>query len=837
MYYKLGLTLLVFLTGINFYAQESFEWLLSQRKTLNFHEITQKSDVYFQNKHPNLSKSQLSSGAYRDGEFVKYMRWKSFWQNRLDAYGNLADLSKNSQQLLSKKNQQSVYTDLQWKNISYKEDLGVQIGLGRTNAIGFHPTDPDIFYVGAAIGGIWKTTDGGKSYTALGDQLPHLAVSAISVSKDDPNTIYIAISDRVWYGPSALGIYKSMDGGATWNPTALRFNYEFNARIFWMETHPNDSNIMYVATEVGLYKTIDGFNTFEQIASGDITDVKLKPNDPSTIYYVNRNTSTFYKSSNNGTSFEQIEDWAGRHYMRIAVSPLNQNLVYVGFDKNLYTSSNAGDSFYLTSNTMPNANGILAISPNNVNTLFTGNFEVFKTNNNQYFTQLCDWLGDSNLPIVHVDQRNVFINPLQNDRIYLCNDGGVYTLNVNNDQFTNLSNGLVITQYYDIATSQTNANVVLGGSQDNGNVVRNANGIWDRSAPTGDGMTQAIDPTNENVQYYSYQNGAINRSITGSFDRNISNNITEEKEAEWETPFLLDPNDPNTIVAGYDRVYRSSDRGDNWTAISNQLANGSPIDLLTIAPNNSERIYAVENQSIPKLYVKDVNSNNWTTIALPFSKVRVTDIVVDPNDEGHLFICLGGYREGLKVYESKDTGNTWDNISANLPNIPTGAITFYDGVSHNNPPALFLGTDHGVYVKEIDMTDWEITGEFPNTQITDIEIQESENILRVGTHGRGILEAELDFDILLNTPDITLDKIKGISIYPNPASDQITIQITESSVANRFEIINALGQSVLAAQKLEKGIHQFSVSNIASGMYFIKLGKGNTNQLYKLIIK
>ncbi len=534
-----------------------------------------------------------------------------------------------------------------------------------------------------------------------------------------------------------------------------------------MEQDPNNSNILLVGTEDGLYRTTDGFNTVNKVAYGKITDVKFKPGDSNIIYYVNQNDNTFYRSINAGISFNQISYWGGSKYMRIVVTALNPNTVYVSQNNNLHKSTNSGASFgsVISLSNAYTYDGIVMISPSNQNHIYTGWFDMYKSSDGgATYSQISHWLGYYGLPLIHVDMRNAFINPLQNDRIYLCNDGGIHTVNINTDQFTNLSNGLVITQFFDIATSQSDPNVVSGGSQDNGNVFRESNGTWIQAAPTADGMHQEIDPTNANIRYNSVQNGLIYRFINGS-KSTISANIPGTPSAEWETPFTLDQNNPNTIIAAYSEVYRSTNQGDSWYAISPSLADGNPIDLLAVAPSNGERMYAVENYGVytgdifgtghylSKIFIKDTYSNNWTTVTLPVNEF-VQDIVVNPNNPDHVYISLAGYTNNHKVFESTDAGMSWQNISGNnLPNVPAGAIAYYDGSLFSNPSALFIGTDNGMYFKEDTMSDWEKAGVFPNTHIMDIEIQKSSNLLRVGTHGRGILEANVD--ISLGTKGLT----------------------------------------------------------------------------------
>ncbi|MEM8585816.1 MAG: hypothetical protein AAGF87_16175, partial [Bacteroidota bacterium] len=190
-------------------AQNSLEEILWSPQ--DFETIIEQANDYFDRKHPDLSPRQLCEGEFRDGEYVKFRRWQARWSQRLDRNGRLADITAfhRGENTQGASRSLSPFASVAWTNISYAGYITGQIGLGRTTAIGFHPTDPSTWYVGAAIGGIWRTTDNGQTYTPLGDELPFLAVSSIVVDADSPSTIYIALSDHVWYGPPSIGVYKS----------------------------------------------------------------------------------------------------------------------------------------------------------------------------------------------------------------------------------------------------------------------------------------------------------------------------------------------------------------------------------------------------------------------------------------------------------------------------------------------------------------------------------------------------------------------------------------------------------------------------------------------------
>lgn len=714
------------------FAQETLEdiFLSSQ----NFKEVVFQGEAYFTAKHPGLNKADLTTGEHRDGEYVKFQRWQSFWKDNLNPDGSLGDLSAYRRKQFSSpavaNKSSSPYASVPWTEVNYTGYITGQIGLGRTTSVAFHPTDVNTFYVGAAIGGIWKTTDGGESYIPLGDELPFMAVSSIIVDQNNPNTIYIAISDHVWYGPQGIGIYKSTNGGNNWAPTSLSFSFGQNVRIYWMEASPTDPRIMFAATANGLYRTSDGFATSQRVLSAGMFDVKVRPGDATTVYAGGLNGEIF-RSTDGGLTFNQTTD-LGNGSALLAVTPLNNNKVFARNGNQLHKSLDGGLTFP-NSSTMVQGGEVFTFAPQDDDIILSGNFETQRSDDGGLtFSATSQWLGNNGLPLIHVDQRNVFVNPLENDAVYYCNDGGLYRYIVSTNSFENISDGLAITQYYDIAVSQTNANIIGGGSQDNGNVYRDEAGNWVQYASTGDGMNQEIDPTDASFRYWAYQFGGLQRWQNG-FSTGIKPAEVNYNGA-WETPYKLDPNAPSRIIAGYRKVYESLDRGNSWTAISGEFAGGANMNELAIAPSNSERIYVTTGGN---LYVKNTADDTWTTRFLPNG--GVSDIEVDPLNMDKVYVSVPGFSSGSKVYVSEDAGATWTNISGTLPNVPVGALELY----HDVPGGVFVGTDAGVFYRDDQLTGWLEYGDFPNTRVEDIEIQYAASLIRVGTHGRGVLEASI----------------------------------------------------------------------------------------------
>jgi photosystem II stability/assembly factor-like uncharacterized protein len=711
---------------------------------INFEKVCKKADSYFEQKHPNLSPKDLARGEHRDGEFVKYMRWRNYWSTALNPDGTLGDFAAYHQSSPLKSNSNDLYDDIEWTNISNNQFIRLQISMGRTSALAFHPTDSNIFYVGAAIGGVWKTEDGGETYIPLGDDLPYLAVSSIVVDQENPDIIYVSLGNHVLGGLPSIGVYKSVDGGLTWGATGLTFPISDNTRIYWLAADPNDSSTILAATQRGLYKTTDGFDTFNRVTTQTCVQAHYKFGD-SNVVYLGTNNGQFYKSTDGADSFRLIDDF-GTSTVRIALTADDPDKVVVTHAATLNVSTDSGDSFPVVLSTPESSNvQHTAINPQDANDYLTGFFELFRsTDGGANYEKVFDWLGRGGLPVVHVDMRNTYVNPLQDDRVYFCHDGGVDAFNVVTGEFINLSDGLIITQFYDIGVSQSDPSVVSGGSQDNGSMYRDQFGVWDDLAGTGDGMVSEIDPSNEKTIYWEFQFGAMRR-FNGTSNVNISP-PGEDGEGDWITPYRLDPNNSNRIIVGYRNVYESLDQGNTWTSISNQLANGANLTQVAIAESNGDRVYAINGTN---LFVKETDSNDWTTKRLPIGSI--TDLEVNPSDMDRIMITAGGYTDGFKVFSSDDGGDTWTNISGDLPNVRFGAVEYFRDI----PNAVFIGSEAGVYYRDDNSPQWISYGQLPNTRINDIEIQYRSKMIRVGTFGRGVLEAPIS---IINCDESSLDQ-------------------------------------------------------------------------------
>ena len=359
-----------------------------------------------------------------------------------------------------------------------------------------------------------------------------------------------------------------------------------------------------------------------------------------------------------------------------------------------------------------------------------------------------------------------------------------------------------------------------GGSQDNGNVFRDSDGTWDRYAQTGDGMGQEIDPTDAGTRYWSYQYGSMRRWNNGNNTGIAPPN--QDGEGAWETPFKLDPNNPNRLLAGYKSVWASDNQGNTWTQVGDVLSFSNNLHQIAIAASNSEKIYASRGSS---LYEKELGTSAWNFHTTP-SPQRITDLEVDPENEEVVYICYAGYNDGDKVFRSDDAGETWTNITYNLPNLPVLSLELYETVDGG----IFVGSYGAVYYKSGTDTVWRAFGCLPQTSVNDIEIQYFTNKVFIGTYGRGIFEADIEF-----APPASAGSAPALPqelvAFPNPTTGTATIEYPASFVVNSVEIYDVMGRTAQASIRFtDAHALQVDCSALPSGQYFVRLRNHKAEQ-------
>lgn len=718
---------------------------------------------------------------------------------------------------------------------------GKKRGNGRVNAIAFDPYNPDIIWIGAPGGGLWKTIDGGNTWNTNTDNLPVIGVSSIAIHPTNNQIMYIATGDADGADTYSIGILKSNDGGNSWNTTGLSYNVSQYKRINKIIINPNYPDSLVVASNNGISISPDGGTTWNSTLTGRMRDIKFKPNNPTIIYAAldaSSGASKIYKSTNGGAGWTILSaglPTGGLDRIALGVTPANPNIVYALIAKSdaglygFYKSIDEGDNWstqldcpnpslsgcnILGRKTDGTSDGgqswydmCMIVSPIDENLVYVGGINMWKSNDGGQSWNIEASSGSGNYAYMHVDQHVLEYNYI-NNILYAGNDGGIYKYLDNLNTWTDISNGLEISQFYRLGLSESNAEVLISGAQDNG-TERLSSGGWD-AIRGADGMECIIDPYDTDILYSASQYG----NIKVSYD--AGNNWADMKpvsyDGAWVTPYKMHPLDNNFIVAGYNEVYRTSTGGAIWDSISN-LQMGE-IKIIALAPSDKNVIYAATYSTA---YVTFDGGVNWDRIdfGLPNS---ISDITVSANNPNWVWATMSGYNNNDKVYESTDGGNNWTNISgSNLPNLPVNCIV-YQGLANDD---LYIGTDIGVYHKDNSMTDWQPfkTG-LPNVIVDELEIHYGVGKIRAATFGRGIWES-----VLHTLPNgIASDYLSYISVYPNPVSNHFVLSIPKNLVENKvvLNIYNLAGQIVLS-KDIKTSHEHVDISVLTSGYYIYEL--------------
>lgn len=720
-----------------------------------------------QDPNANFYETQKAFNKYWEGrEITKGCGWKPFkrWESNMmfrvspEGVKPAPDEVRNRINLFLEKNKGRA-TNANWQSIGPDNypSKGYK-GLGRLNAIAFHPTNENIIYAGAPSGGFWKTTTGGKEWITTTDNLPTLGVSSIAVDYTNPNIIYIGSGDRDASDAPGLGVFKSIDGGNTWT---ISNNGMDNVIVGKLLIHPTNNQTLYAATSAGVFKTVNAGENWSKMFNGNIKDLALKPGMPSTIYACG--DGGFYYSTNDGNSWEAPSSGYNSGYRSVlAVTPADPNLVYVMTSAQqsftgLYRSTNSGKDFTQMSNS-PNIldwscygtgtggqawyDLCLVADHNDANIIYAGGVNIWKSaNGGQNWEINAHWVGDCGVPTVHADHHVFEVNPI-NKKIYVGNDGGLYWTSNGGISWEEETKGMVISQAYKIGQSLTNKDVIMHGYQDNGSSVYDE-GEW-YFVQGGDGMECAVKPDNSNIRFASLYYGSISRIDKfyneGSIAGEGVNGITEK--GAWVTPFLIDHKIPNQMFIGYKNVWRSRNIDANytqqvkWEKISK--FGSSDLSNLVQSPFNTNIIFASFGSAL--FFTEDAQNLStmptWEEISsfLP-NNDKISAIAFNPFEEKTVYIALD-----KKIFKSTDLGRTWNDISGNLPEIHINGITYYK----NSNEGLYLATDAGVYYKDKFLSEWLFFNEgMPlSASVREIEIYYDPNSpagdqLSAGTYGRG----------------------------------------------------------------------------------------------------
>lgn len=704
---------------------------------------------------------------------------------------------------------------------------------GRISDIEVVNRKPTIIYVGTASGGVWKSTSAGANLRPIFDDYT-MSIGKVTLDQNHPDTVWVGTGEP-WVRNSVsvgTGIYKSVNGGTSWESMGLKDSEHISDILI----HPKNGNIVYVAaqghlwnanSERGVYKTTDGGKTWERILFIDdntgCADMEMDPRNPDVLYaamWSHRRypdffdsgftgTSALFKSTDGGKTWNKIHNGLpsttlGR--IGIAAAPSNPDILYASVEskdiKGMYRSTNAGASWKLVNSDFNN--GVrpfyfsrLTIDPKHDSILVKCAFTpIISTDAGKKFRSM---------PSVHSDVHAAWINPNNPNHILLGTDGGVYESQDQGYTFKMWMN-LPVGQFYHVSVDNEIPYNLYGGLQDNGTWYgpsQKLGGVtnkdWDISYG-GDGFWSSVHPTDNNIVYAEYQGGHMARYHKKTGQAKDIKPYPEKGGPKlrfnWNTPLVQSPNKPDRIYAGAQFLYMSDDMGDSWKRISPDLTTNDPkrqrqsltgglsIDNSS-AENNATIYYIAESPKDEKviwagtddgyLQVTENQGGTWINatkniVGLPAGN-WCSSIEPGHFDKSTAYVTFDNHRNGdmkTYIYKTTDLGKTWSALA-------TADIEGYAWVVREdrvNPNLLYAGTEFGLYISIDGGKKWSrFDNNVPKVAVHDIAVHPKEDAIILATHGRALMIIDDISPLRQLTPEVMSKSIHFFEIKPTILKD------------------------------------------------------------------
>ncbi len=680
---------------------------------------------------------------------------------------------------------------------------------GRIADIAIDPTNENIWYVAVGSGGVWKTKNSGTTWTPTFDKESSYSTGAIAVDPSNPAIVWVGTGENVGGRHVAYGdgIYRSQDGGNSWTNMGLKASEHISKII----VHPDNSDVVWVAAqgplwkkggERGLYKTTNGGKSWKKVL-GDavwtgVTDLMIDPRDPSVLYAATWDRhrtvaalmgggpgSGLHRSTDGGETWEALNNGLPKSNMGkigIAISPQKPDVIYAAIELDrtkggVYRSEDRGSSWKKMSNAVSGATGPhyyqeLYASPHKFDRLYLMNVRVLTSEDGgKTFVQLKEEKK-------HSDNHVIVFKKNDPDYLMMGTDAGIYESFDLAENWRYIKN-LPLTQFYKVAVNNAKPFYhIFGGTQDNGSAggpsaTDEQQGISNRhwyKTLFADGHQSATDPENNDIVYAETQQGGLHRvDLTSGEPVFIQPQALEGDPHErfnWDAPILVSPHDPAHLYFASYRVWKSENRGDDWSPISGDLtrneerlalpimgrqqgwdnawdvgamSNYNTITSLSESPIKKGLIYAGTDDGF--IQVTSDAGANWTKIPVTRLGIPgrsfVNDIKADLFDENTVYVSLDNHKEGdfnPYLFKSTDRGATWKSISNN---IPKRTLIWRMVQDHVNKNLLFAATEFGVYTSLNGGDSWQKLPGTPNMGFRDLVIQKEENDLIAASFGRG----------------------------------------------------------------------------------------------------
>jgi hypothetical protein len=764
---------------------------------------------------------------------------------------------------------------------------------GRTLCITLHPTDTSILYMGAASGGLWKSTTGGigaTAWTYVETGYPSLAISSILIDSVNPSIMYIGTGEnygnqysyngldiRVTRGMYGIGILKSTNGGVNWS-LSLDWSYSSQRGVWKVIFNPKNRNVLYAATSEGVWKSNNAGGNWTQVLNFLMAvDIEINPVDTNVLYASIGNLTNnvpnanvgIYKTTNSGANWVELAGglpaaWSGKTTIDIYKRNPNRLVASVANDftsLGLYLTTDAGTTWTLQTGTSSNYLGSqcwytnpLHIKNDDSSRVMVGGVDLYRSNtggsNLSIVSNWSLWLIGQIVPpggvegsgptYAHADHHDIISNYRDFNKLYIATDGGLFRSNDFGTSYYGCNGGYQTTQFYNgFANSSTDTNFALGGLQDNATARYEGTNSW-RKVFGGDGFWCAIHPTNNNTAYISYTYASIYRSNDGAM--NNFSGISPPGGGNgnnycFSAPYIVCKSNPSVMYAAGLNLYRSTIGGGSWQNMGSLGYKGLSIDASSTSTDTVYVGTAAQIGGGPTAKIFRLAGAMLTDITGTVPNRYITDIHVDPNNSRIVYATLGGFGTG-HVFKTPDAGATWVNISGNLPDVPHQSVC----IDPQFPQNVYVGNDLGVYVSTTGGLSWfEFRIGMPYALVFDLKIAPNRK-LRAATHGNGVYQRDLvPNPVGISTIGSEIPKeFKLSQNYPNPFNPSTKIKFAIAKGSNvKITVYDITGRFVetLVNENLKPANYEisFDAKDISSGIYFYKLETDNFVDTKKMV--
>ncbi|MEP0356833.1 glycosyl hydrolase [Paraglaciecola sp.] len=692
-------------------------------------------------------------------------------------------------------------------------NIGPAYMSGRIADIAIDQNNPSTWFTAVGSGGVWKTTNAGNTWTPIFDKQDVYSIGDVTIAPSNSNIIWVGTGENnggrhISFGD---GVYKSVDGGQTWKNMGL----EKSEHISDIIIHPTNPDIVWVSAqgplwtgggERGLYKTTDGGDTWKQVLTPadkwtGVTSLLIDPRNPDKLYaatWARQRTIAVYVGTNEGagihTSDDGGETWTelktglpkgNMGKIGMAISPINPDVLYATIETDnrkggFYRSANQGTSWTKVSDEVGAGTG-----PHYYQEIFADQHKFDRVYIASNYSKVSDDGGKTWTPIntkrKHVDDHAMAFHPTDPDFVLMGSDGGIYMSHDRMDNWRFMAN-LPLTQFYKVAPDDSKPfYTIYAGAQDNSTQggpsrTKRKDGIKNKDwflTLGGDGHQPAIEPGNPDIMYSQWQQGNLTRiDMTTKEGVYVKPQPLPGDPAErynWDAPINVSSHDPARIYFASQRVWRSDNRGDSWTAVSGDLTQDGnrmhmPMMGRTWSVEAGWDLYAMtEFHTIANFSESPVDENilwagtddgiiqvttnggeSWKKIELDDIRgipatAYVNDIRADLYDPNTVYVALDNHKYGdYKPYLIKSTnlGKKWTSLADDLPE---KHLVWRIVQDHVNKDLMFIGTEFGIFFTVNGGKKWlELEGGMPTISTRDVKIQRRENDLVAGTFGRGI---------------------------------------------------------------------------------------------------